>query len=1416
MVQDTLASASNSIAAVDGLSRCSCHPTTAHVYFSFPTGIVTRALFKLFANDLVNSSISSTANAASAYPSYSAQKMQERDQVFSSSSKGHFRQDKPLNEHELSRDPTPTLIELSMNPHLNRLLGRDDNSRNSRQEFDVSDSVAAKHRDVDPPVRDGAISQYIPPPQFERGSATLLNPATATLSSSSSTQHHPLPLPDDSNSSPSQRIQDMTSPTFSTTSSYPSPPSFSALSPPLSSSDLQPYYPPPPTSTSTPSTATLTSTLQSTQGSHPIPPRPRNTPKDTLSTTTLTSGKLVSSPEPRGQRRRRHSSAAGSLTIDTNTLSSIKKGPNTANIDTRTMANTPSGITSNNSRYLEPDTITKGTARKLLKSIGGLKNQQQQQKQSPSHLAIPQQQSSLHARQQGIPGQMTRSQIQLQQYQQQQYQSQRSRSKREASPSSPNRTASSSSTLNTLQDRTAMAMMQRYLTNPDDPDSEADIAMQIMISQAAVDSKGFDILMPEAVHGIKRHHAGLSSRIAALTARLSLESKIREAAQSLLKLHAENKKLAKQASEHLEAANRKVDQVATELWKLTQVAADLQRTLLQHTSGVLALGVVRLEDQGRREREFHMAQLQETQFSRQAEEQFETMSKTIQDLESGALEAQLLLAEKDKAIERLVKQLEHQREMYRKMDEQQQRTLALSRSQQKLSQATSSSKEVELSGFLGLVGKRLQGILQLQQDQKPRQSIPQPKKRGSETTLGSMGSTAPTNVTQNDTSLSTLREDSMSSAPSEMTISGNVQSPSRVPTPTSVTVPQFSIQGITSTLDALDSHCTESSQKMLVLENELGLLRRQTIVMSESRSNSIRVKKSTSLPPPTPARQVAEDTIRAALENSLKDALLEKEMARQELENERQRWQDDQTHRINKLEESLVAVEEQEKKNDSKNGAGSMATAGSQSETIQELRRQLREAIEEIDVLSQQHQQSLKDMRQLFDMVPDHRRRNHMQMFKAHQVDSSSPGTPGRSASPSSGRGSPVGAVGFSMEALMVRVKELSAKSLQLEQDNAELKEHFKNNEAASKHRRDPSLPKPVQETTAGSTWILTSDLEKLQASASMIHLLEKELDLLKQHTDMLLDENARLAELAANSAMHSSSRLPGRGMMMDRSIVQNPTQDDTLDELKELIRVKDQLLRERDTLVLEQEKVIVKAREDLARIQPPTPTGTVNMKALAASSLSGGVAGPMSAFDVTALEEYRTRCGKMEEESAEMRLMLAALESMHGGPGSGARLLAEKSSSSPPSSWFSSSLGVVGSLSFGTLGGHNNNSNDSSQKNSFEGAHNMPGTSTPTHPPLHSANSNSSLDSFNANGTLGSNSSLSPNTTSNVVVGATAALRKEFRRVMNELRDEKEKSVRKEVEERRRLERVVRQLRRELQTVQNNMAPHPPTAIGM
>ncbi|KAF9292294.1 hypothetical protein BGZ68_008259 [Mortierella alpina] len=339
-------------------------------------------------------------------------------------------------------------------------------------------------------------------------------------------------------------------------------------------------------------------------------------------------------PRPATSRSRRHSSGATSLSIQTQHLSSVKRGPSTADVG------------GTGARYLEPETVVKGTARKHLRSILPGFNQTSPTpvshlppRQSPGHLVIPppsRYQPPGQASQQFYsPSQHEQHQHQHQHHQQHQHQNhhqiqqhqhqhqQRQHTSPGRSPNSSRGTSPSRSTglLESLHDRTAMALMQRYLSQPDNPDSEADITMQILISQAAVDAKGFEVLVPQTVESIKRHHATLSSRIAALTARLSLESKIREAAQSLLTLHADNKKLARQASDHLEAANRKVDQVATELWKLTQLAADLQRTLLQHTSGVLALGVVRLEDQARREREVHALQIREVSADQNLEEQ---------------------------------------------------------------------------------------------------------------------------------------------------------------------------------------------------------------------------------------------------------------------------------------------------------------------------------------------------------------------------------------------------------------------------------------------------------------------------------------------------------------------------------------------------------------------------------------------------------------------------------------------------------------------------------------------------------------------------------------------------------------------------------------------------------------------------
>ncbi|KAF9175121.1 hypothetical protein BGX20_008159 [Mortierella sp. AD010] len=1107
---------------------------------------------------------------------------------------------------------------------------------------------------------------------------------------------------------------------------------------------------------------------------------------------------------------RRHSFGAHLLQIKTQHLQAIMGGPKTADPGAREprwehdSSSNGNGASENRPKSSLPN----------LKRISPSPSSHLPPRQSPNHPPIS------RTSQQQLTSSYQSHESQYQRQYQQQHAHDKPSTVQPSNSLAP-AISLSSSPYDPPQDRTAMALMQRYLIHPDDPDSEADVAVQILISQAAVDSKGFEVLAPQAVESIKRHHATLNSRISALTARLSLESKIREAAQSLLKLHANNKKLARQASEHLEAASRKVDHVATELWKLTQLASDMQKTLLQHTSGVLALGVVRLEDQSRRERESHTIQLEEARVGQDVENQFESMAKVIMSLESDALEAQSLLEDKDRAIERLMKQLEHQRDLFIKLDEQQQKTMALSQSQQKSLDAIDDSKDakiIQLTDFLGTVQQQLQRILHHhQQQQQQQQQRSRRHDRGSEdrspgsdidcgsrsgsrrvklaqiwsseTTLISKGSAQGQTC---DDSKSPEREDHISSGSSD----GNAASAivasettigSQTPSLAGTTTSQFSMEAIQSTLDALESNVTESQQKIGVLESELGLLRRQSVVMNASRNNSIRIKNF-SVP-----RSQAEETIRSALEKSLKDALLAKGMAQQELENERQRWQEDQNHRISALEESLVAVEDSDKPGTNE--------SSSQDEAIKDLRRQFHEAIDEIDVLSQQHQSSLKSMRQLFDLVPDQRRKSQMELFAAHQQQlqqkiASSPSDSNGSVlsaarklssseSSSSLSSSSSGPVGFSMEALIVRVKELVIRFQQMERDNEELRQHIGKPTVRSRHASDENLAAQSQseddskaQKSSGeqSTWILKSDLEKLQANAGMIQLLEKELDLLKQHTDVLMDENARLANLAAANV--TSSPAPNRSSAFG-GIVQKPTQDETLAELREIIRVKDKLLRERDQIVQEQEKTLQQAQEEIERIKGATVDGTPR-----------SVSPPLSSFDILAMEDLRAKSFKLEEEVCEMRMIIAALESISGGPGIGSQLLKSPAVSSnaqslQQTSTPSSDLGAVGFLSFGAL-----TPRQSSEESS--------GVTSPVP---------SSIDLFNDGSinalSVGGGSGGASNNA--MIAGATATLRKEFRRAMVELRDEKDKAVRKEVEERRRVEREVRQLRRELQAIQTS-----------
>ena len=89
----------------------------------------------------------------------------------------------------------------------------------------------------------------------------------------------------------------------------------------------------------------------------------------------------------------------------------------------------------------------------------------------------------------------------------------------------------------------------------------------------------------------------LSTRIVAASKKLSLETKIRDAAISLSKLHPSKSSSTANGTpnEKVSAANRKVDTARAELTRISERLTEVQRKLWEHRSGVLSYAVTRLE-----------------------------------------------------------------------------------------------------------------------------------------------------------------------------------------------------------------------------------------------------------------------------------------------------------------------------------------------------------------------------------------------------------------------------------------------------------------------------------------------------------------------------------------------------------------------------------------------------------------------------------------------------------------------------------------------------------------------------------------------------------------------------------------------------------------------------------------------------
>ncbi|KAJ9635159.1 hypothetical protein H2199_008645 [Coniosporium tulheliwenetii] len=151
-------------------------------------------------------------------------------------------------------------------------------------------------------------------------------------------------------------------------------------------------------------------------------------------------------------------------------------------------------------------------------------------------------------------------------------------------------------------------------------DTSDSVAMHLLLETAMADSQNFRVLSFEEVEELKKIQFTLSSRMSAVRQKLALESKVRDAAQSLQRLYSEKGRTPSagsipkpglnrrtsllssrgsissgrpdslhQTEGELAASSKKVEELSRELWQLETQHRDVQYQLLRHTAGILQM-----------------------------------------------------------------------------------------------------------------------------------------------------------------------------------------------------------------------------------------------------------------------------------------------------------------------------------------------------------------------------------------------------------------------------------------------------------------------------------------------------------------------------------------------------------------------------------------------------------------------------------------------------------------------------------------------------------------------------------------------------------------------------------------------------------------------------------------------------------
>ncbi|KAG9067501.1 hypothetical protein KI688_012284 [Linnemannia hyalina] len=125
--------------------------------------------------------------------------------------------------------------------------------------------------------------------------------------------------------------------------------------------------------------------------------------------------------------------------------------------------------------------------------------------------------------------------------------------------------------------------------------------VQRVVSSAVIASRVYKVLNPEQLESLKKEQEGLQQFVEAMNVSLHIETRMRDASSSLIRLYESNLNIdaVKAANSQLHATTFKMDDIVQKsqqaMWRLLAI----QRLLLQHETAVLNAGLRRLDNENR-------------------------------------------------------------------------------------------------------------------------------------------------------------------------------------------------------------------------------------------------------------------------------------------------------------------------------------------------------------------------------------------------------------------------------------------------------------------------------------------------------------------------------------------------------------------------------------------------------------------------------------------------------------------------------------------------------------------------------------------------------------------------------------------------------------------------------------------------